>query len=741
MTNDKENTSIDSLAFISDKIQALPAEIKNTKIHMLLPIGNFKHEESFSSLPEDLILADLPKWLAKNPLPFDEAELLNLLDELPLDLKSYIKKIIHSSYSTVREFEIICWRAKNATLFETGKNLGLTRERVRQIEIKWFKKFLLKRSELKKIFYLLRAVVDKKIALNLNDVEKFIDPFDANIIWHLAPKVDFFSFDKELNALIFYDDKNFDVAKLLKDIPESMDEKTFNDTVEKLAREENLSADFIKVKLLKFYNHSGKFFYRGMMTVTFKFAYVLKERFPKGYKIADKNFYSRFVYHLREIFGDNTPLYTQHNIDATVAKISVLCARGKYIHPDFVNVPPEIINRVKDFIDNSNHTAIFYKEIFQSLKNIFVGTQITNHYFLQGVIKLYKFPYILRKDYLTKSDETNMSKEFDNFVRERGTVTVKEIKKHFISFKKFNIVFLLKRCPEIIRVAEGKYMHSSLLNLKKRDKVSIENFLQEKCKSPLSSRLVFDLFSKEFPDFLALNKIYDHEKLFGVLSCLFRDKFKFSRPYISVKSMTRISNRKVLLGILADRNEIGIENLVEICEKNRIYYVSRNRLIANIAPAFIRVNKTDLQRSEALGVTKEVISTVAKYIRAAIKRNGGWQSAKIFKDYDSLPQLKTAWNSFLLESVLSLAKEPICKIKANWTKGNNFSSAIFIANEFANDDYKSLVTKALIAEHKKNPFHAEEKILEWLKEQGLCYKNLPCFLREGKAFELLGISP
>jgi len=738
MTNDIENTSIDSLAFIADKIQSMPEEIKNVKVHLLLPIEKFKQEEIFGKLPENLILADLPKWLAKNSPPFDDRELLKFISELPLDLKSHIKEIIHSSYTTVREFEIICWRAKNATLFETGKNLGLTRERVRQIEIKWFEKLLLKRSELKNIFYLLRAVADKKFVLNLDDVKKIIDPFDANIIWFIAPKIDSFSFDKEINALIFFDCKNFNVKDILKNIPESMDEKTFYETIEKLAREKNLPDDLLKSKLLKFYNHSGKFFYRGTMAVTFKFAYVLKERFPEGYKIADKNFYSRFTYYIREIFGDDTPLYTQHNVDATIAKISVLCARGKYIHPDFVKIPPEIINCVKDFIDNSDHTAIFYKEIFQSLKNIFVGTQITNHYFLQGVIKLYKLPYTLRKDYLTKSDEMNMSKEFNNFVREKGLVTVKEIKKHFISFKKFNIVFLMKRCPEVIRIAEEKYMHSSLLKLQRGDKERIEKFLKEKCLSPLNSRFVFELFSKEFPNFLKRNKIHDHEKLFGVLGCLFRDKFKFSRPYISIKNVTEVNNKKVLLGILADKDEIGIENLVAICEENRIYYVSQARLVMNIAPDFIRVNKKVLRRPKALGVTDEIISAVVKNINAAIERNGGWQSLKIFEDYDSLPQLKIAWNSFLLESVLSLAEDSIYKVKANWTKANDFSSAIFVAKEFAEDDYKSFVIKILIAKNKKEPFRSEEEIFEWLKAKGLCYKKLPNFLAKGKAFDFLG---
>ena len=494
----------------------------------------------------------------------------------------------------------------------------------------------------------------------------------------------------------------------------------------------------IMIKLSKIYKRNGKIFHRRNLTLTFKYGYILKERFPNGYKIAVETFYLRFMRYLKEIFAVET-LPTQHNVDAVIGRIGVLCDRGKYILSDFLQVPPEIIERVKNFIDSSDRTAIFYKEIFDALKNIFAGTQITNHYFLQGVIKFHNLPYTLRKDYLTKSDEIDMGKEFDNFVAERGEVSAQEIKENFISLKDFNIAFLVERCPEIIRIGDGILIHATHLNLQAEDFEPIKNFLRQNCSTPVNSRVLFDLFFERFGDFMTRNEIQNHNKLFGVLQYMFRDEFNFSRPYISTADIKDINNKKFLLCLLESMEEISIEDLLGICEENGINYVARTYLIDNLRPEFVRVDEFTLMRPESIGVTDEIISAVVESIQSAVERNGGWQAAQTFEDYEWLPQLETSWNSFLLESVVSLADNAPYSLKIPSTSAN-FSSTIFLSEEFAEDDFQSFLTKILIAEHGKESFRSTKEIFNWLKEQGLCSKKLPKFLEGGRAFKLLGES-
>ena len=427
---------------LKNLFQNLPEEFKAKRVrHCLLACGLEKNN-FFLSLPEELTLAGLAEYLAENLIDFDLDALKKFSDELNFDWRACAKEIFVSLFKDKREFDVVCRRAKGETLEEIGKKFSVTRERIRQIETKSVGKFIKHRNDAKKIFYFLHALTDGQSLLTLNDAKYFLEADAAEMLWFFVVKTnlssDVFHFDEELNAVVFADENKLDEKDLIKNLPEIMEEKIFEETITNLAHEKNYPVELIKIKLSKIYRHSGKFFHRGRLTLTFECGYVLRERFSNGYKIGDEISYRQFVRYLKEIFDEKPPV-NQRAFESIIGRIGFLCDRGKYIHPDLVHVSPEIMERVKNFIDGSERMAIFYKEIFETLKDFFIGTQITNHYLLQGAIKFYNLPYILRKDYLTKSDEIDMGKEFDSFVAERGEVSAQEIKKNFVSFKDFNI--------------------------------------------------------------------------------------------------------------------------------------------------------------------------------------------------------------------------------------------------------------------------------------------------------------
>ena len=631
------------------------------------------------------------------------------------DLKDYFEKLAEVLFHKERDLKAVYYRAEDKSLSEVGNIICASREKIRQTELRAAKALSEHQTEVKNLIYCIQALNGNKSLIKLDEAIKFLGE-NAKIIFYLADKGSFnneeFHFDKELQAFVFNTGGELDLDELTENLPELMTEATFEATVKDLAHEKNSPAELVRATLLKVYKQTGKMFYRGKLMFAHKCDYILKEYFPDGYKVGDAATYSRFISILQDIFG-NKVLPTQRNVDAKMGVIGVLCARGKHIHPDFVHVPPEIIARVKDFIDSSKRTAIFYKEIFEALKEHFIGTQITNHYFLQGVIRLYKLPYTLRKDYLTKSDEINVDKEFADFVAERGEVSNQELRENFISFQNVNINFLIKRCPEVIRIGDGLFMHSSRLSLREDDLDAIKDFLQEVCLEPVHLRVLFELFKENFPDFMTRNKIQTPVKLFGVLRYMFSDEFTFSQPYISTADAKEVNHKKVLLRLLEGTDEITKDELI-----HKMDYVPQGYLFELLRPEFIRAGEKIFRRAEAIGITDEVISAVGEVIQAAIERNGGWQTAQAFKDYDSLPQLKIPWNSFLLEEVASLADNAPYKIRNPHTP-KIFSAAVFVSKEFTEDDFESFLLKVLIAEHMKQPVRTEEEIFSALKTQGL----------------------
>ena len=139
-------------------------------------------------------------------------------------------------------------------------------------------------------------------------------------------------------------------------------------------------------------------------------------------------------------------------------------------------------------------------------------------------------------------------------------------------------------------------MHASRLNLEDDEPERIKNFLRQNCSKPIHSRILFDLFFERFSDFMTRNEIQTHNKLFGILQYMFRDEFNFSRPYISTADIKYISNKKFLLRLLENTEEIAIDDLINICEGNGIHYVAKTYLIDCLRPDFVRVDKFNLLR-------------------------------------------------------------------------------------------------------------------------------------------------
>lgn len=72
------------------------------------------------------------------------------------------------------KFYIVRRRAERATLEEIGKDFGLTRERIRQIEAKSISRFMKFKTDVKRIFYFLYALNGGKTAISIDDEKKFL---------------------------------------------------------------------------------------------------------------------------------------------------------------------------------------------------------------------------------------------------------------------------------------------------------------------------------------------------------------------------------------------------------------------------------------------------------------------------------------------------------------------------------------------------------------------------------------
>lgn len=637
---------------------------------------------------------------------------------------------------------IFAQRMLGETLEAVGGTMGVTRERVRQIEKKVARiitnSYYAQKNDhdILATIYALRA---GDTVLRYDEIAALIGDADAQMIWYLAKKdlinCEMYHFSHHSNAIVFGDEsQHVAFSSLLAELPAVIEKSEMPQYVADLVEKHGVAEELLRMQLRSTYKRDGMFYHRGRLTVVFMCDYILRSRFPNGYKVADKSDQQRFLSYMAEVFEQKGKM-TARAIDAKISEVGVLIDRGKYIHPSYIDVEKEVIDDVNAYIENSPRVVLTYTELFDTFSDHFNGTQINNRYCLQGVLKLHGCPFVMRKDYVTKESGVNLASEFDFFVKQSGRVHKSAILDEFNGLSEINIGFLCQRLTTIVTLDGGYYMHSSQLNINEDDYDEQRKFLLAACSdAPVSTRVLYNEYMMRFTAFMIRNNIESQGNLFGVLQYMFRKMFFFSRPYISLSSDIDLTHRGVLLKHLSDVDSIEIEDLIDICEKNGIHFLSVRALMESIEPDFIRVGKTLLMKKELVGADDDCVLDTAQQIDEIVRVRGGYCASKNIDDFSWFPELNVPWNAYLLESVSALAGDLLTVLRIN-TSTIYTPVNVYIGDEFIDEDTNSLIVRLLIKESQIEPFASKEDVFNWLQEQGLCNAKLPSFLdAEGRMF-------
>ena len=435
---------------------------------------------------------------------------------------------------------------------------------------------------------------------------------------------------------------------------------------------------------------------------------------------------------MEECFASRANDITNRAIDANIGNIGVLCDRGKYIHPDYLVINKDIIDTVNNYIDNSSRSILSYGELFENLKTLFEGSQITNRYLLQGALKKYGCRYNTGRDYIRKTKTVSFVDEFESFIEERGIVNKTEILAEFTSIGESGLSQVVSRSANVFNIDNGYYIHANQFDIQPEDYEQLRSYLNEVCENiPVNIRSVYETIADKYPDFFYRNDFDDRNKLFAALNYMFRGEFVFSRPYVAKLGASDISNRSVILQHIKDYDTIEIEELIDICEENNIDYLSPGYLCQSLAPDYLRINRTTMMRFELTGITNEVIDQTIEIVNEYLEVNDFIAGSKI-SDFLWYPSINIDWNAFLLESlVLNCKKIAVVNMLGDSLKHPN---AIYVSSKYEKDTYDSFLIKLLKDEVHKGTFLSKVEIKEWLKEEGLIDAKLPKCIESTKYF-------
>ncbi|MDR1246845.1 MAG: hypothetical protein LBK57_07425 [Clostridiales Family XIII bacterium] len=627
-------------------------------------------------------------------------------------------------------------RLRGETLEAIGVNMGVTRERIRQVEKKIAANIASAYHAQRRkhdILAIIHALRSGDAVLRYDEIVSHIDETDARMIWYLAKRkyidCDAYRYSLQANAIVFgKETEHIALAALINEIPVFIEKSEMPHHIAELINKYEIPEELVQMQIKTKYKRTGMFYHRSRLTGVFMCDYILRTRFPNGYKIADESDQKRFMTYIPEIFGNKYRM-TARALETKVSEVGVLIDRGKYIHNSYINANKDIVDDVNSYIENSSRVVLTYTELFDTFAERFSGTQINNRYCLQGVLKLYGCPFIMRKDYITKEPDINLTAEFEHFVEQYGSkVHISILLDEFNGLTEINIGFFCQRLSNVVMLDDGYYMHASQLDISEDDCQEQREFLLTVCRdAPASSRMLCNEYMLRFTDFMIRNSIESHSYLFGVLQYMFKEEFFFSRPYISLSNDRDLTHRSVLLQHISDTDSIDIDDLTDICDKNEIHYLSLRSLFKSIEPDFIRVDETTLMRKDITGLDDDAVFDTAQQILEIVHAHGGYCASKNIDDFSRFPELDVPWNAYLLESAAALAGDLLTVLRIN-TSTIYSPVIVFIGDEYIGEDMNSLILRLLVNENRIEPFTSKESILVWLREQGLCNVKLPSFL-------------
>lgn len=728
---------------------SIPLEFRSKSAKLLYKVYKLRNrgEVAFlDEIDEQVTLSELVNKVSKD----ESAEGYCLLEHFfswitNIDIEQIVEKIFSrdvliGSYKVDENLKDKYWlvlemRSEGETLENIGSLTESTRERVRQIEKKYTKQFALyyQNSEYD-LLAVIHALRGGDNVLSKSEVQAIIGEKYTNLLWLVLSKelldCNLYRFSKEYNAVIFVKDNQNSAENLrhvVAELPEIFFAEGMDELIDDLSQKYGVSKELIAVNIRERYTKYGTLYSQSSPTVAFMCRYILKMKFPNGFKTGDKEEANRFNSYLVETFGEKKGKMTARALDAKVGEVGVLCDRGKYIHPDYLHVDKWIIDEINAYIEQNEKTVVTYSEIFDELNVVLSGSQITNRFMLQGALKFYGCKYKLTRDYITKDQGRSLTDEFEDFASEHGEFHKADFFASFPSMTDANLGMLIGRCPNVFSIDNGYYMHSSVLTIVDKDYGDIKKYLDIVCsEGPSNSRYLFEEFSYRFIDFMSRNEISNHTKLFGILNYMFNKEFIFSRPYISKEDVS-LTNKEVVLRYLEGVDSITIEDLISMCQERGIRYMSSGYLIRQLSPNFIRISETTLMRYELTGINDDVILEVASYVANRVETNT-YCSVATIKDFLWFPTISIEWTSHLVESIVSLSGDMICRINMPTTNMTNLTS-IYVCEEFAEDDYVTFVLKIVDSAFEKGFFTSKMEMKEYLSEQGLINNNnLPNFL-------------
>lgn len=559
--------------------------------------------------------------------------------------------------------EILLSRSTGATLQDAGRACSLTREGVRQIEVKYDKYF----HEFRKNYSYALSSVLKSFSHNILFIEaerihELIGEYHQ-IFSYLLKRVDDddMTYIEELDIFTFDGDYDWygELLTQADSIPDTLNEQQFNEIIiqahDNLVRHGlNVPYDFVKTVLQQDFSRNGTFFSRSKISITKKCNIILEKYFPDGIFVYDEEQLNKFREYGIKIFKADELPHNNRALEARIIANCILCDRGKYVLKREPLISKNLLSTICEYIDSSPKEIFLTNTIFELFKEEFLSQGINNKYFLQGILHD-KCPdkYYFKKDYVSKSKElTSVYSSVIEYIRgAKKAVSKDEIIREFPGITP--IVYALISQDENIITGYCVYLHKDSYIGKEAQVQQLRNIVRQFVADGAIHS------SKEFFTYLArtneplIDDLYlnSHSLLLGVMKIFFQNDLSFDKPYFAQKNVFIDKKEWTLLNFTLNRDEIEIDEIIKYAREKTLSVYSVLSMLNSLNDEYAIKNDSTLIRWDKVGFDEGQIEDIEQFIDRNCEE--GFCVLTSETNFVSLPQIAIAWSNWLLYSILN----------------------------------------------------------------------------------------
>lgn len=589
------------------------------------------------------------------------------------DLRTEIKDLFEKLYPNERSRKVIQDRANKYTLEQVGLELGITRERVRQIESKTKRTFSRYHKHVR-VISKISAERNGDQILTPAEIGEYCGQEIRELLFLLQSCEGVnYTYDRQLDVFVLGSDSISErVNQYIEGLPDIVRIDQLANILSAAEEDDELPAETVEKAFMDAYRITGNLYHRYRLSLATIYKKILEKFYPNGLRIYDANEIKRFRATISNEYGDVGLPQNDRALAARIASICILCGRGVYKLRQEKYIPKELASRIHKYIIDGNSPIFMTNTLFSVFEDELTEAGVTNKYYLQGILhELFEDEFSFRRDYVSKdAGVTSVYSAIVEYIKKsQYPISKALVQTEFPGITEIVINFATSD-PNILNYF-GEYLHASHLKLTDLDKDYLHSLL---CRllsdgQALHSKDVFDIINHERAEILKRNAALSQYSSFSILEYLFRDEFQFSRPYIALSGIDIGRPAERLHDLIYSVDEFEISEITDFAKENRYQIQSILEFVNSCNDEFLLINKTTMMRISMIGASKEVAVIVDEMLSTKIER--------VIPIYDisvwsSFPKLNVPWTEWLLYSLLNKWGE---KVEVS-TSSNQFRMAV-----------------------------------------------------------------